>query len=236
MKLEGSINEIGSAELKSDLGDKVKSRESIRPSDTELPDIKGSESIEREKWNPEGRASDRVIAELPELKEQEGIEKNELISEDLGRESVELPHLIERPETGEDMQTDKNQDVSEKGDPIKNKQDGLRREQEVCNELKMKYPEREGYKILSEVYLRDKDGNIVKDPVTGEARRIDYVVIDKDGNVVDSIEVTSQTADKTGQMEKENRVRENGGIYIKDREGNLHRIPDDLETKIERRE
>ncbi len=32
-------------------------------------------------------------------------------------------------------------------------------------------------------YLRDKDGNIVRDPVTGEGRRIDFVVI-KDGKVV----------------------------------------------------
>ena len=57
---------------------------------------------------------------------------------------------------------------------IQNKVDGLRRENEVYNELKQKYPETEGYEIVPEAYLRDKDGNIVRDPVTGEGRRIDY--------------------------------------------------------------
>ncbi|MDR0363513.1 MAG: hypothetical protein LBH92_00595, partial [Bacteroidales bacterium] len=92
---------------------------------------------------------------------------------------------------------------------IRNKEDGNRREAEVDDELKNKYPESEGYTIEKEVYLRDKDGNIVRDPVTGEARRIDFVVI-KDGKVVDSIEVTSKTAPKDEQTAKENRIRENG--------------------------
>jgi hypothetical protein len=117
---------------------------------------------------------------------------------------------------------------------IKNKEDGLRRESEVEKELKEKYPESEGYKIEKEVYLRDKDGKIVKDPVTGEARRIDFVVT-KDGKVVDSIEVTSKTADKTDQMDKEQRIREAGGNYIKDSNGNLVEIPSDVQTRIERR-
>lgn len=46
--------------------------------------------------------------------------------------------------------------------------------------MKEKYPEKDGYSVESEVYLRDENGNIVKDEKTGEARRIDYVVI-KDG-------------------------------------------------------
>ena len=119
--------------------------------------------------------------------------------------------------------------------PSQNKLDGLARETEVEIELEEKYPEEEGYTIESEVYLRDKDGNIVKDPETGEARRIDFVVI-KDGKVVDSIEVTSQTADKTEQTAKENRIRENGGNYIKDKDGNLIEIPADVQTRIERRD
>lgn len=118
---------------------------------------------------------------------------------------------------------------------LKNKEDGLRRETEVEKELKEKYPESEGYTIEKEVYLRDKDGNIVKDPVTGEARRIDFVVV-KDGKVVDSIEVTSKTADKTEQSAKEDRIRENGGNYIKDSNGNLVEIPSDVKTHIERRD
>ena len=82
---------------------------------------------------------------------------------------------------------------------------------------------------------RDENGNIVKDPVTGEARRIDFVVV-KDGKVVDSIEVTSKTADKTGQSAKETRIRENGGNYIRDSNGNLIKIPDNVQTRIERRD
>lgn len=120
-------------------------------------------------------------------------------------------------------------------EPIQNKQDGLRREKEVGEELKEKYPEDEGYKVESETYLRDKDGNIVKDPETGEARRIDFVVT-KDRKAVDSIEVTSKSADKTEQTAKEQRIRENGGNYIRDSEGNLIEIPKDVNTRIERRD
>lgn len=118
---------------------------------------------------------------------------------------------------------------------IENKAEGCRREKEVENELKEKYPESKGYKIESEVYLRDKDGNIVKDDKTGEARRIDFVVL-KDGKVVDSVEVTSKTADKTEQSAKEDRIRENGGNYIKDSNEDLIEIPKDVHTRIERRD
>ncbi|MCL2103317.1 MAG: hypothetical protein FWH25_04700 [Syntrophorhabdaceae bacterium] len=121
-------------------------------------------------------------------------------------------------------------------EPIQNKKDGLRREAEVEDELRGKYPESEGYSIQSEAYLRDKDGNIAKDPVTGEARRVDFVTLDKDGNVVDSIEVTSRTADKTDQSAKEQRIRENGGNYIKTSDGKIAEIPEDVLTRIERRD
>ena len=85
------------------------------------------------------------------------------------------------------------------------------------------------------MYLRDQDGNIVKDPETGEARRIDFVVT-KNGKVVDSIEVTSKSADKTEQIAKEQRIRENGGNYIRDSEGTLIEIPKNVNTRIERRD
>ena len=118
---------------------------------------------------------------------------------------------------------------------IKNKLDGLAREKEVGDELREKYPESKGYTIIGEAYLRDKDGNIVKDPETGQARRIDFVVI-KDGKVVDSVEVTSKTADKTSQTAKEERIRGAGGNYIKDNNGNLVEIPSNVHTRIERRD
>ena len=119
---------------------------------------------------------------------------------------------------------------------IQNKQEGMRREKETKTDLQDQYPESEGNIVLEEVYLRDKDGNIVKDPVTGEARRIDFVVVDGAGNVVDSVEVTSKTADKTDQTAKENRIRENGGNYVKMPDGSLVKIPDSVTTRIDRRD
>ena len=117
---------------------------------------------------------------------------------------------------------------------LPNKEEGLRREAEVEKELEKKYPESEGYEIVSEAYLRDSEGKIVRDPETGEARRIDFVVV-KDGQVVDSIEVTSETADKTDQTAKEERIRDAGGNYIRTSDGSLAKYPNDLHTTIERR-
>ena len=79
-----------------------------------------------------------------------------------------------------------------------------------------------------------KNGSIKKDPITGEARRVDFVVSDGK-KVINSIEVTSLTADKTDQIAKENRIRNAGGNYIRDCNGNVLRYPNDLKTTIERR-
>lgn len=125
--------------------------------------------------------------------------------------------------------------VNEVKEAIKNKMDGLAREKEVAEELETKYLPEKGYQIVSEAYLRDKDGNIVKDTVTGEARRVDFMVV-KDGKVIDSIEVTSKTADKSEQSAKEERIRDNGGNYIRDNNGNLVEIPSTVHTHIERRD
>lgn len=118
---------------------------------------------------------------------------------------------------------------------IENKQEGIKREENVGSELKEKYPESENCKVIREAYLRDKDGNIVKDPITEEGRRIDFVVV-KDSTVVDSVEVTSQTAPKDVQYAKESRIRDNGGNYIKLSDGSLAEFPPDLNTRIERRD
>ena len=125
-------------------------------------------------------------------------------------------------------------DSPEKGNPIQNKIDGLQREAEVKEDLEEKYPSQEGYEIISEAYLRDADGNIVKDLETGKARRIDFVI--KGEKVIDSIEVTSKTADKSDQLAKESRIRECGGNYIRDNDGNLIKIPRSVQTRVERRD
>lgn len=120
-------------------------------------------------------------------------------------------------------------------DCVDNKINGTRRETEVEVELKEKYPSSEGYQIKKEALLRDSSGKKVVDPSTGTGRRIDFVV-NKNGKIVDSIEVTSQTADKTLQMAHEVNVRANGGNYIKFKDGSLLEIPKDLITRIIRRD
>ena len=115
-----------------------------------------------------------------------------------------------------------------------NREAGKEREDLAYKELKEEFPENEGYKIEREQYLRDKYGNIVKDPKTGEARRIDFIII-KDGKVVKSIEVTSKTAPKDAQIAKEDRIRNEGGNFIKDRDtGQLIEIPKENKTEIRR--
>lgn len=112
---------------------------------------------------------------------------------------------------------------------------GAAREEAVSSELVHEYPAENGSHIERECYLRDAEGHVVKDPETGEARRVDFAVT-KDGEVVKSVEVTSETADKTVQLAKEARIREAGGNYIKDRStGELARFPSDVKTEVWRR-
>lgn len=144
-------------------------------------------------------------------------------------------NVTDKPTAGFDP--DKRVETNENKDnlPIQNKKDGLEREKQVAEELKEQYPSESGYNIVPEATLRDRDGNVVKDPETDSYRRIDFVVI-KDGKVVDSVEVTSMNVDKRAQMSKEDRIRENGGNYIKDSNGNLAEMPSSIHTRIERRE
>jgi len=121
-----------------------------------------------------------------------------------------------------------------KGIGVRNKQEGTERENKVFEELKTNYPEDQGYKIHNECYIRDKSGNIIKDTDSGEARRIDFVVT-KDGKSIESVEVTSPTAPKDKQIEKESRIRDNGGNYIKDTKTNEIIPLGDINTEIWRR-
>lgn len=116
-----------------------------------------------------------------------------------------------------------------------NKEAGIAREKVVGDELMHDYPVEDGYHIESQCYLRNKNGEIVRDPETGESRKIDFEVI-KDGEIVKSVEVTSETADKTAQLTKEERIREAGGDYIIDRRtGELVRFAPDVQTEVIRR-
>lgn len=169
------------------------------------------------------------FADCPLGKELEGIDISDLGEIDDSNWEV----FLGREKNGDAPQ--RLPEYAEKQEILKNKEDGMRREKEVEKELKEKYPPEEGYNVQREVYLRDKDGNIVKDPITGKARRID-IVVTKDGEVVDSVEVTSKDAKKEEQTAKEGRIRDAGGNYVKDENGNLIEIPDSVQTRIERRD
>lgn len=149
------------------------------------------------------------------------------------KEHIPLDEKIKKSEEFSDKELNKPLGIREK-DLKNNKIEGIRREKEVENELQEKYPEVEGYEIVSEAYLRDSEGKIVKDPETNSARRIDFVVI-KDELVIKSTEVTSFYVDKTEQLAKEERIKEVGGDYIKNSKGELIKIPENLSTDIERR-
>ena len=114
---------------------------------------------------------------------------------------------------------------------VQNRIDGSRREAEVEAELKEANP---NASVQSEQFLRDKNGHIVVDRITGERRRVDHVVIE-DGRVTDAVETTSLTAKKDAQKAKEDRIIEQGGNFVKDRDTECI-IPIDCEIRLERRE
>nr|WP_250151178.1 RHS repeat-associated core domain-containing protein [Photorhabdus akhurstii] len=68
--------------------------------------------------------------------------------------------------------------------------------------------------VINERYLRDANGKSVKDPLTGERRRIDFVIKGQDGKW-SPVEITSQTAPKVGQLAKEQRIQQAGGTFVR---------------------
>ena len=100
---------------------------------------------------------------------------------------------------------------------IKNAIDGARREDVFNAQMRAKRP---NATVQCQCYLRDAQGKSVKDPLTGERRRVDTAVIEN--GQAQTFEVTSPTADKTLQVAKEQRILDAGGSYIRDRStGNL---------------
>ena len=113
-----------------------------------------------------------------------------------------------------------------------NRDTGKAREEKVLKELISEYGEEN---VIEQAYLRNKDGIAIKDPVTGEKRRIDFIVTC--GNkIIKSIEVTSEKASKIAQMAKESSILEeaakNGGAFIKDYSGELIEFTKDVITEI----
>lgn len=173
---------------------------------------------------------------IGQMKDVSEISKNRFADSPLGKQTTPLEKsAVNNSEVDRPLAKRDATDSPENKKPIQNKQDGLQREREVKRDLEKKYPPEHGYMVLPEVYLRNENGNIVKDPKTGKARRIDFVVV-KNGRVISSVEVTSKTADKQNQLAKENRIRENGGNYIRDNNGNLIKMPNSVQTRVERRD
>ncbi len=126
-------------------------------------------------------------------------------------------------------------EVNEVSEVVRHKFEGLAREETVMKELLAEFGEKN---VLREQYLRDQFGKIIRDPITNEARRIDFIVT-KGNKVIKSIEVTSELADKTAQIRKTERIlvqaKELGGAFIKDfNTGELLEFPLDLITEIRR--
>ena len=94
---------------------------------------------------------------------------------------------------------------------IKNKQEGLRREDTLRRILEEIHGKD---RVLTERTLLDANGNKVTHRGTG--RRIDFIILDDKGNAIKSYEVTSKTSNKVPQITKEN-----GGTFVKDKNGNL---------------
>ncbi|EKS67891.1 MULTISPECIES: RHS repeat-associated core domain-containing protein [Caballeronia] len=113
-------------------------------------------------------------------------------------------------------------------DRITNAIEGARREDVFNARMKARYP---NATIQCQCYLRDAQGKSVRDPRTGERRRVDTAVIQN--GQANTYEVTSPAANKLDQLAKEGRIRQNGGTYVRDRStGNL--IPVSGISKVER--
>jgi hypothetical protein len=117
---------------------------------------------------------------------------------------------------------------------------GMSRMESVRKKLGEQYPPGSGYAIHEESYLCDNLGRRLRDPKTGEARRIDFIV-EKDGKVVRSIEVTSSKAEKVVQMGKENRIRDSHretgkALYAQIKGGDVVRLPYSIKTRVWRTE
>ena len=123
--------------------------------------------------------------------------------------------------------------VVDAGKVIKqNQKAGAAREVLEKADLEKKFPDAS---VQGQRYLRDADGKIVKDPLTGEGRKVDFGVV-QDGKALDMVETTSQTANKTKQIDKENRIREVGGTFIKDKETKKLVDVKDVPTRVSRKD
>jgi len=98
---------------------------------------------------------------------------------------------------------------------LKNAETGAQRAAKTAEKLAAENP---GKVVQQERTLRDAAGNKVLDPVTGEGRRVDHAVIDQEAGTAKAYETTGDSVDKRLQQKKEERIRDAGGTYIRDKE------------------
>ena len=77
-------------------------------------------------------------------------------------------------------------------------------------------------------YFYDRHDQLVKaeifrDSVTGESRKLDFVIKESGKNGGGHAqEITSKTASKRSQLAKEERIRDAGGVYVRDGKSLVH--------------
>jgi hypothetical protein len=98
---------------------------------------------------------------------------------------------------------------------LENSATGARREAQVATQLAAENP---GKVVQGQRLLRDATGTKVIDPVTGTGRRVDHAVIDRSANTAKTYETTGPSVRKELQIQKEDRIRSQGGTFIRDRE------------------
>ncbi len=98
---------------------------------------------------------------------------------------------------------------------------GARRAAEGREQIRAANP---GRRTQSESTLRTADGKKAIDPITQQGQRVDEVVFDGKGGAK-AYEITRPGVDKTAQAAKEQRILDNGGHYVRDRQtGELCKI------------
>ncbi len=114
-----------------------------------------------------------------------------------------------------------------------NRRLGAIRHRIARHKLERMYPQENGFRVLEERALLARN-KAAKDPLTGEGRRLDLVVVHRPtGQAVLPVEVTSEGADKTAQLAKERRIREGRSISVTDPvDYRSYSLPPGLETEI----
>lgn len=94
------------------------------------------------------------------------------------------------------------------------------------------FPQKQGYVVRGEQYLRDRKLNIAIDQTSGQSRRIDFAVF-KGDQILKLFEVTSQKASKVAQLAKESRMRRAGARWMQHPvTGERLRIPAMVKTEL----